>query len=201
LPHKEIAELLVDLASGATTSHRRKMVVYDGSGTVFDESKPVQYAGGWQPEPLTKPKPIDPDNPPPPSHAKINRYHVVRNTSEYYTFQIETLVVKEDDITKAEWSANTEEIAEMSVTMEDGGMVLRKKDDEWGAFFKLPKGADPTCEPIVCKPKRGGLFVTVMRHGVRMTPPPLDDRMTGDGPKKYYKDGVEVEPDQLFKKD
>jgi hypothetical protein len=162
---------------------------------------PPVYGGGWQPEPLTKPS----DEPVAPHHAKINRYHVVRNTKEYYTFSIEPHVVKADDITKAEWTCA--DAKKLQVTSAGGFLTFLKLDDEgapeeYGAQFKLPKAADPESELLVVTPDKGGLFVTVLKRGVPASTlasiPKLSDELTGDGPRICTLNGVHVKPEDMM---
>ena len=132
------------------------------------------YAGGWRPEPYTPREASWADSSP---HVKISNYHVVRNDANAYSFQITAAVSGADY--KLAWKG---EDADVLVTIEDGCIVLKNPEEKTGAYLKLPKAADPKATPIVDRPPKGGLFVTVIKTGAKGAPAPLSEGILGTGP-------------------
>ena len=101
-------------------------------------------------------------------HVKISDYHVVRNDENAYSWKIDTVVTGKDY--KAAWKAEKDE--DVLVSIENGCIILKNPEEETGAYLKLPKKANAGFEPIVDKPPRGGLFVTMGKTGAKAAPAP-----------------------------
>ena len=134
------------------------------------------YAAGWKPEPYEPREASWADDSP---HVKISDYHVVRNDENAYSWKIDTVVTGKDY--KAAWKAEKDE--DVLVSIENGCIILKNPEEETGAYLKLPKKANAGFEPIVDKPPRGGLFVTMGKTGAKAAPAPLSEGILGTGPR------------------
>ena len=145
-----------------------------------DDSKRVEYAAGWRPEPY---KPRDDVwqkmlwN----GHAKISDYHVCRNDKNGYSWSIQLNVTGSDY--KSLWKAEPNEV---TAKIMEGCLVLTKTvdgaEEELGAYLKLPKSCDPKGTIHIDTPPKGGFFVTVSKIGATEQPAPIDGKILGTEP-------------------
>jgi len=141
----------------------------------YSDMKPqVYYAAGWKPEPYTPREASWADDSP---HAKISDYHVVRNDENAYSYKIQCGVSGKDY--NAAWKGEEKDVL---VTIENGCIILKNEGEETGAYLKLPKAAIQSGEPIVDRPPRGGLFVTVPKATAKGAPAPLPSGVLGTDP-------------------
>ena len=144
--------------------------------------------------------------------VKVTSYQVVRNTADYYTYSVVLRIVQEKDCTKVPvslrpappalltarprpavqmaWEAKPEDVV---ISVEDRLLRFVIKGHEFGACLKLPKRADPSQGLDIDLPPRGGCFVTVSKVGSKQKAPPLDDQLTGRGPRVIMKEGKVVQ--------
>jgi len=160
-------------------------------GTQF-ASDYVRWDGGWKPESVLIAKKPPADEPP--AHHKITTWTQVRVDPSSYHYWILPRVTAPWDITETAWEA---EPHELDVISADGKLILKKKGEKFGAYMKLPRGADWQTAPTVTLPDRGGLYVTVPKLGRTEPPFKLTNRYTGGGPKEYTFDGKPCRAEDL----
>lgn len=139
-----------------------------------DEKKgQVFYAAGWKPEPYEPREASWADDS---KHVKLSDYQVIVNDGNGYSWKLQCSVTGKDY--KSAWSC---EEADVLVSVEDGCLVLKKPDEETGAYLKLPKMADASSTPHVDK-TRCGVFVTLPKVGAKAPPTPLTEEQLGTSP-------------------
>jgi len=142
-----------------------------------DKKPQVYYAAGWKPEPYIPREEAWADSSP---HVKLSDYNVVRSDANATSWKFECHVTGKDYQTA--WTRSGEE-KDIVVSVEDGCIVLKNPGEETGAYLKLPKTADAAATPIVDKPERGGLFVTLPKKGATAAPEPLSIKILGMEPR------------------
>jgi len=135
----------------------------------------VYYAAGWKPEPYEPRESAWADSSP---HVKISDYHVVRNDENGYSWKLQCHVTGKDY--KSAWKGEEKDVL---VSIENGCIVLKNPEEETGAYLKLPKMANASATPIVDKPERGGVFITVPKSSAKGAPEPLSIKILGMEPR------------------
>jgi len=147
----------------------------------IDENKPVYYAGGWKPESERCVKMTDDDLVElKKTHARIIDYQVWRNDADSYVFSI-TPHVTAPDVLKVHWQC--ENTDDLEVRNEGGCVYLTKKGEEFGAYLKLPKNADPDA-PVTVQTlgvRKSGCYVVVPKKGAKNPPAELVDPLPPPG--------------------
>jgi len=166
----------------------------------IDETKKPIYAGGWKPESERCVKMTDDQFAElKKTHARIANYQVWRNDEDSYVFNV-TPHVTSPDVLRVHWQCDN--VDDLEVSSEGGYVYLKKKGEEFGAYMKLPKKADPNA-PVSVQTlgvRKMGCYVIVPKLGAKNPPAELVDPLPPPG--TVMKDGVVVDPNDpiLFQK-
>jgi hypothetical protein len=160
----------------------------------IDESKKPLYAGGWKPESERCTKLSDEQfEELKKTHAKIEDYQVWRNDADSYVFNITTHVTSADQL-RVHWQCPKDKVEELEIRSEGGYVYLTNKGEQFGAYLKLPKKADPNA-PVHVQTlgvRKMGCYVVVPKLGAKNPPAELIDPLPPPG--TVMKDGVVVDP-------